>query len=59
MRRFRVGGLTFFQVGQFSCSWCFTQRREPFWTWGRITALTTAEFTVAGAFFTDMIRYLV
>jgi len=54
-----VGGLTFIQVGQFSLSWCFTQRREPFWTWNRDRALNTAAATINGAFIIEVIRFLV
>lgn len=59
MRWFRVGGLTFFQVGQFSLSWCLTRRREPFWTWNRDYALNTAAATINGAFIIEVIRILV
>lgn len=29
IRTFKVGGMTFLQVGQFSMSYCFTKKRAP------------------------------
>lgn len=49
MRAFRVGGLTFLQVGQFSASWCFSKRREPFWTQRRIDAAGQGMIVLATA----------
>lgn len=58
MRRFRVGGLTFLQVGQFSLSWCYSKRREPFWTYSRDRALNTAALTWGAACIIEWIRFL-
>lgn len=29
IRKFKVGGMTFIQIGQFSLSYCMTRKREP------------------------------
>ena len=31
IRKFKVGGMTFVQIGQFSMSYCISKKREPLW----------------------------
>jgi hypothetical protein len=36
IRTFKVGGMRFVQVGQFSMSYCMTRKREPMWSFDRV-----------------------